>query len=342
MKPLITVIIPFYKAEKYIGRCLKSVLRQTYENLEIILVNDASPDDSLSICRKFEQRDSRIRIVTQPQNAGVDKARFRGIQEAAGNLLMFVDADDYLPSHSVELLYEAMERTGADVVEGGTNRVADNLGLIRKRVTQDYLEVSRPQLFEDYYISFFGVNILSVTLWGKLYKKFLFEEEKLKPTGYKMGEDLMLNMSLFPNIRKYVRIPNIVYNYRMGGLTSGYNPTLYSDLKEQYYVKLRMIERYGYAKALRTTKVEMCNVLFSNVVQQIRWRVGNVNDFLKNEDENGFIGEITRGIEYSPKHFECLKTRNFEGFVALATEQANSKKYLRKAIIVLSPLLKWI
>lgn len=271
MQPLVSVIIPFYNVEKYIGRCIKSITNQTYTNLEIILVNDASPDKSLSICRKFEQKDHRIKIFSQSQNRGVDRARFKGMHEATGELLMFVDSDDYLPLNSIELLYKAMKSTGADVVEGNSSRVADNLGLIRKKRASTYLEVSQPKLFDEYYISFFGVNILSVGIWGKLYKKTLFEHDEIKPSGYKMGEDLMLNMSIFPYINKYVRIPDVVYNYRIGGMTSGYNPTLYTDLKQQYYTKLHMIEKHRYTKALRTARIEMCNVLYTNTIQQLKW-----------------------------------------------------------------------
>lgn len=205
--------------------------------MEIILVNDASPDNSLIICKRHASKDSRIKIIEQPENLGVDKARFRGLEVAKGDYIMFVDSDDYLPSDAVYVLYQEMLHSNADIVEGGMYRVLDNLGLIKKKMVNERLEIDQPVLFQDYFISFFGINKLGVNLWGKLYKKELFYRAEVQPSGMKMGEDLLVNMCLFPFVRKYVVTNHCVYYYRYGGLTSRFNPTLYCDLKKQYYIK---------------------------------------------------------------------------------------------------------
>ncbi|WP_270492048.1 glycosyltransferase family 2 protein [Bacteroides finegoldii] len=269
--PLISIIVPFYNVDRYIAKCICSILKQSYENLELILVNDASTDNSLGICRKYACKDKRVRIIEQPENRGVDKARFRGLETVKGEYIMFVDSDDYLPLNAVSILYQEIFSSGADIVEGGMCRVLDGWGLIKKKRICEHLEIEQPVLFRDYFISFFGINKLGVNLCGKLYKKTLFDKAKLKPSGMKMGEDLLVNMYLFPFVNKYVVTNHCVYYYRYGGLTSQFNSMLYSDLKKQYYIKMNMLVEYDYQKGVRSTKIEMCNVLCSHLIQMYRF-----------------------------------------------------------------------
>ena len=184
---------------------------------------------------------------------------------------MFVDSDDYLPLNAVSILYQEIFSSGADIVEGGMCRVLDGWGLIKKKRICEHLEIEQPVLFRDYFISFFGINKLGVNLCGKLYKKTLFDKAKLKPSGMKMGEDLLVNMYLFPFVNKYVVTNHCVYYYRYGGLTSQFNSTLYSDLKKLYYIKMNMLVEYDYQKGVRSTKIEMCNVLCSHLIQMYRF-----------------------------------------------------------------------
>jgi hypothetical protein len=115
-----------------------------------------------------------------------------------------------------------------------------------------------------------------------------------------MGEDLLLNMRLFPNVSKYVSIPDIVYYYRIGGMTSHYNTHFYPDLKAQYFIKLDAINKYDYFKALRPTKIEMCNIVCSQVKQMLLYQksMDEIRSFLQDEIDSGFIDEISENISY--------------------------------------------
>lgn len=328
---LVSIIVPFFNVEKYIAQCIKSLIRQSYKKIEIILVNDASTDNSLIIAEKFAQKDKRICIFNKQNNEGVDKARFCGLEHATGKYIMFVDSDDFLPLKATELLIKEITETDADVVQGQFNRIYDKYGLIVRKPRKCNKEVIiYPELFEKYFISFFGVNILSISLWGKMYKKDLFYTTDISPSGMKMGEDLLLNMKIFPFIQKYVILDKIVYNYRYGGMTSKYNPYLYSNLKKQFFMKKEMIQKYHYIKAVRTTNIEMCNVLYTNIVQMILYNMSEAEivKFIKTEIENGYVDEITDGVEYKRAYFPFLKNKEIDGLLQIAHKEAEHKKLL--------------
>lgn len=113
--PLISVIIPVYNPGKYLYRCLDSIIGQTYQNLEIILVDDGSTDDSLQVCREYAEKDGRIKVFSQ-KNAGVSAARNKGIEEASGDFFSFIDSDDYLEPDMYETLIEVFDREKPDIV----------------------------------------------------------------------------------------------------------------------------------------------------------------------------------------------------------------------------------
>lgn len=107
--PIVSIIIPLYNAQKYINECIQSILTQTFENWELILVDDGSTDDTLSICRSFEKKDCRIKVIHQ-ENAGVSVARNTGIKAAEGNYLVFADGDDQLTADSLKCRVNLMEQ----------------------------------------------------------------------------------------------------------------------------------------------------------------------------------------------------------------------------------------
>ena len=113
---LVTVIIPVYKTEKYLGDCIKSVVEQTYKNLEIILVDDGSPDNCPVICDEWAKKDSRIKVIHK-QNGGLSDARNAGIDKSTGEYILFLDSDDYYENHNhIELLCNEDDKNNSDLV----------------------------------------------------------------------------------------------------------------------------------------------------------------------------------------------------------------------------------
>lgn len=277
---MISVIIPVYNTAKFLSTCIKSVVNQTFQDLEIILINDASTDNSIHICNTFKGKDNRIVLIDKKQNEGVEKARYDGILVAKGNYICFVDSDDWLEKDALKKMYDKAIETDADYVEIGMQRVLDRHKIIKRKSNPAVKGlITQPQLFDSYYISFFGINILSVNLCGKLYKNSILQEPP-QPIGLAMGEDLYFNLEIFPRLQKIYIDDYIGYNYRFGGMTTRYNKNLLPNLKVLYSIKKKKIEKYKYEKASEYIRIELKNVLISDINQRILFNYGSKEDIV--------------------------------------------------------------
>lgn len=140
--------------------------------------------------------------------------------------------------------------------------------------------IKQPELFDKYFLSFFGVNILGINAWGKLYKSQILEKMSLEPLGIVMGEDLYFNIKIFPYLQSIYIDSYAGYNYRFGGMTSRYNPALLRDLKKLYVLKKKLIEQYQYNKASDFIRIELKNVLVSDVKQRILFKYGSREEII--------------------------------------------------------------
>ena len=114
MEELVTIVVPVYKVEKYIDKCINSILSQTYKNLEIILVDDGSPDDCGKICDRYAKLDTRINVIHK-ENGGLSDARNAGNDVAKGKFISFIDSDDYIEPEYIEILYKAIKKDETDI-----------------------------------------------------------------------------------------------------------------------------------------------------------------------------------------------------------------------------------
>lgn len=282
---MISVVIPIYNSSKYIRQCISSVLSQSFQDFELLLVNDGSTDNSLSICKNYEKRDSRV-VIIDKKNEGVDEARFTGLKMAKGEYVTFIDSDDWIEPNTLMKMMNYAEMYSCDYVEVGMHRVLDKRGYIKRKSISPVLGlIQYPELFDKYYLSFFGYNILAVNMCGKLYRRDSLKKAILKPSGLKMGEDLYFNMMLFPYLNSIYLSDYIGYNYRFGGMTSKYNPSLYVDLKYLYQKKKELIEYYDYHKADDYIRYELINVFKSDVIQKIRFHTESEDRIINGIEE---------------------------------------------------------
>ena len=168
-QPIISIIVPIYKTEKYLNRCLESLINQTLQNIEIICVNDGSPDNALVICEEYAKKDSRIILLSQT-NQGLSAARNTGLLHAHGKYIQFCDSDDFFDLKMCEKMYNAIISSGADIVVSGVNLVKEDTHFWGN---------------EDYFrVPFLGISSISDTIfkqinvfaWNKIYKKDLIEK----------------------------------------------------------------------------------------------------------------------------------------------------------------------
>ena len=210
MEPLVSVIVPIYKVEEYLPRCLDSIVSQTYRNLEIILVDDGSPDRCPEICDEWARKDSRIRVIHKP-NGGVSSARNAGIEIAVGEWLFFIDSDDFLPENALEGLIERQQQYGADLACGSFHIVK-----IRNR---SYDKTYPDQVFQrrDFAsnLSFLMMELLPSSC-GKLFSAQIIKEHGLSfPQNVPWGEDASFHYSYLAHVSSIVTTEHCVYHYDM-------------------------------------------------------------------------------------------------------------------------------
>ena len=218
----ISVIVPIYNSEKSLPRCLKSIMSQSFKNLEIILVNDGSQDASLEICEKFRQKDNRI-IIINKKNSGVSAARNSGLKIATGEFIQFVDADDFINFNMIECMFKNINENNADIVICGYNKISSNK-VIKK--SPNNFNTDSLIGFRDCFINLYKNAFLNAP-WNKLYcrKKIkTFFDESLS-----IGEDLLFNLSYISNCDKISVINQNLYNYDV---------SLQNSLACKYYEKL--------------------------------------------------------------------------------------------------------
>lgn len=211
MEDLISVIIPVYNVEKYLCQCIESVLNQTYENIEIILVDDGSVDCSPQICEEYALKDNRI-VVIHKKNGGLSSARNAGIKICKGNYLCFVDSDDYIHQQMIEKLYYALKKTEADLVICGFKYVYDEEFQGQKKQICSKINNEVINSKEAMKRLFIINGWQYVVAWNKLYKTQTFENLFFKE-GY-IHEDEIIIHKIFEKNKKIVLISDVLYNYR--------------------------------------------------------------------------------------------------------------------------------
>ncbi|BBH27394.1 glycosyl transferase family 2 [Intestinibaculum porci] len=206
--PLISVIVPIYNVEQYLKRCVESIRRQTYSNLEIILVDDGSPDNCGKICDDYKKEDNRIKVIHK-KNGGLSDARNAGIEIAQGEYITCIDSDDFISQFFIENLWIAIQKSGCEIATSwfADYYEGDNIPEAKKVDMKDIAVLSR----EEFYKKLLYQDGVEVSAWGKLYKTDLFEGVKY-PVG-KLYEDIPTTYLLVEKTNKVAVIPNIDYFY---------------------------------------------------------------------------------------------------------------------------------
>lgn len=282
MKTKVSVIVPIFNAEKTLHSCVKSILAQSYRNLEIILVNDGSTDGSLHICQSFVDIDNRV-VVIDKKRGGVSSARNSGLKVSTGDFIQFVDADDTLQPNMAEKLVEAVLETNEDVVICGYYRASSKNVNAKQPKSAIYSETST---FKDAFVELYKGAFFNAP-WNKLYRrdkiKIPFEEST------SIGEDLLFNLAYFSNCDKISVISDSLYNYNatsQNSLAGKYDDSLLATqirlnkkiqeffenkfgsidfrntnevfAKEIYYYLKKLVILSGYDKRIVLKKINAC------------------------------------------------------------------------------------
>lgn len=285
---LISVIVPIYNVQKYLSKCIDSIINQIYNNIEIILIDDGSTDECGKICEQYAKKDKRIKVFHE-NNKGVSAARNKGIQNSTGNYIMFVDADDFIDLDMIKKLYIAIKEENADIVICGTKDVDERGNIISKskeneKVILTNIEALKYMLNEEPYNS---------VCWGKIYRKELFNKYKFN-TNIKIAEDLEILYKIFFDSNKIVYLPDRMYNWlvRYNSVTK---EKFNDDWKKEIYIceeiiqftkkNCKQIEDYAIKRFIRINVSCLIKALKNNTeVEEIKILKRNITKYkIKNK-----------------------------------------------------------
>lgn len=218
-EPLVSIIVPVYNAEAYLGPCLESIRAQTYPHIEVLLINDGSTDGSRELCLAMGRLDCRFRLIDK-ENSGVAESRNLGIAQAQGKYLQFADSDDRLAPQATAAFVQAAESSGADLVISHFYRVDGERRADRGHIKGERL-LTRQEYAEEMVKA--PANYYYGVLWNKFYRRSLVERGKVCcPCGMSWGEDFLFNLEYIRHIRLVQAIPQPLYYYfkRRGSLVA--------------------------------------------------------------------------------------------------------------------------
>ena len=255
--PLISVIVPVYRVEEYLERCVKSILSQTYKNLEVILVDDGSPDQCPAICDACAEKDVRVKVIHK-ENKGLSGARNAGIDAASGEYLAFVDSDDYVSPHFIEELYQLLQDTGCAIGQCRFSYVKGD-GLVEEGDSAFCIyrgESLMEQLYEPE-----EKATCFVVAWNKLYRAELFKETGIRYPEGRIHEDEATTYRLFHEAKKLAFLDRALYGYYTengGSITSVFSAKRLQWLTA-HEERIAFFKKNGYEKLLPAAYRKLCD-----------------------------------------------------------------------------------
>ena len=251
---LISIVVPVYNVEMYLNDCIESLINQSYKNIEIILVNDGSTDTSKSICEKYVNIDSRIRVINK-ENQGLGLARNTGIEYCNGEYVTFIDSDDYADVDLIKNLYEGIKNNNADTCIGGFKRVTDSGNIIytEKYRSKIYLgDEVKCQLFNRMLGSSpYESDAIRMSVWNVLYSTKIIRENNIKFPSEReyISEDIIFDSEYYRYSSKVAVVSSTAYNYRVNNnsLTMKYKRDRFEKVTFLYKELYNKLNVYKYA-----------------------------------------------------------------------------------------------
>ena len=243
----VSVIIPIYNTEKYVERCVNSIIEQNYKNLEIILVDDGSTDQSYAVCKELQNKDQRIHLYTQ-KNQGAAQARNTGLDHMHGQYVFFVDSDDFLERNTLDYLAQQMKESNAEIVCCAARTVYE-LGESKPYTDEGRYVLNTEQALQHC----IGRNTIGSIIWGKMYRAELFQDIRF-PVG-KHSEDEFVSYKLIAKAKIVLCTGEYLYNYfqRSGSMEQSGEPGKYLDFFDAWREREIFLRERGYCELADST-----------------------------------------------------------------------------------------
>lgn len=294
---LVTVVVPVYKVEKYLDCCVESIVNQTYKNLEIILVDDGSPDACPAKCDEWAKRDSRIRVIHK-KNQGLGMARNTGIEHAAGEYICFFDSDDYVDARTIEKAYEKAESCAADIILYGICDIDDDGNVLnagKPETPKEYFsgaEVCEELLPDVIDCSSSNSKVKSVPFSAC---SCLFSMDLIRRANWRfvseravISEDSYSLLKLYPHVDKICVLPESLYYHRRNNasLSRSFRSDRFEKTKYFVLKAFELTEECGYNVKIKN---RVCGLFFNFTIDALKHIVSS-DETLKNKVK--FIREI--------------------------------------------------
>lgn len=280
----ITIIVPVYNVEKYLEEAIESAINQTYQNLEILLIDDGSTDSSGQICDAYAKKDSRIKVFHQ-ENKGLSGARNTGLKNATGKYIMFLDSDDRFTLNACQIMYDFIEKNEADYAIGDYINMDEDGTLWENPVFKKNIYHEFKLSIKDYEQSFY---IMNSGVWNKIFRKSFLDSLNIEFVERLPAEDAIFTTYCFIKSSHVYYIPEVVYEYRQRysdsisnscskkyfeGINKAYR-IIYENFKENnemgfyryYYAKSMNYILYKFIDSTKITKQERIEIL-----EEMRW-----------------------------------------------------------------------
>ncbi len=286
MKNKVSIIIPIYNAKEYIERCLESIFNQTYKNIEIIAINDGSKDDSLKILKNISKKHDNLKIIDQ-ENTGVAKVRNRGIKEAKGKYIMFIDNDDYIDNDYVKSYVNKISIDDLDVVIGGYERV-DNDGKVLVRTIPSNTPMGKYTI---------------VAPWAKIYKLEFLKKNNIEFLSTNIGEDIYFNLKVMNMTNKIAFINNTSYKWFYN--RKSISNTIHKKISKELQFEYLLDNCYKMLKNISKENIEENEYFF---IKTVSWYIYYIN---KNNDKNKVYNEIIKYKKWLSNHYKNYKKNKY-------------------------------
>ena len=312
---IVSIIVPAYNAERTINRCIDSILKQSYSNLEIIIINDGSKDSTEEKCMKYI-KNKRIKYI-RINNSGVSNARNIGIENSTGTYIMFVDSDDYIEKNMVERLYDNINENVDLVI------CSKNLITINEKISEK-IDIASCTIKKENIIQLYRAKILNPP-YCKLYRSEIIKSKSIRfDISISIGEDLLFNILYLKNITKDIKILNEnLYNYEKIN-TNSLSVRYYSNMLEMKKKITDELKRYELDTEEKELQLQliMFDLLFSAVTNELKNKNRNfliryINGYkiIHNQDFNSQIKKMKEYKLMSDKEYKILNSYFYIFFV---------------------------
>lgn len=309
---LISVIIPVYNCEQYLAECINSILNQTYQNLEIMIVNDGSTDNTLSICEEYKKIDSRISIVNK-KNTGVSDTRNIGVQNANGKYILFVDADDYLKNNMIERLYKSMIENKADVVRCKCCSIKDN-NVIKKESLHN---LTNKKIVKEEINKIIGNFVTNENTIACYVGTMLIKRDRyvMFNTNLTFMEDTEFFIRLLFNINSIYFLDEELYYYRYNENSASKSPNRCFENIYGLIDSTNIIKEFLFENTIIDNKFlkKINNNIFNLIFSKLKIYVEGLNIIEKSKSiRNLFLDDNIKNILNNLEYSELSKIKNIE------------------------------